>query len=228
MKPSAIILKLIKAIAIPMVGMLILSKVNVCSYMSFIPKGFQYEAGLALYLTIIEFLIGLIELIYDQRKTTIQCIFYDKEHGENTSKKLVTTMNDYNERVANVSCHIIAEGNRQLLKECDITMGIPEWFTIQPDESGVIKQEDRKIKWDIESLLPPDNSVKVARLASIVKLSFISNSRNVNEIDLEPTVRKKFGLDFITNGITVQNEGYSEGGMSSRNEVNNTTNVLEE
>ena len=40
-----------------------------------------------------------------------------------------------------------------------------------------------------------------------MKLSFIRNEATDVSIVLEPTVKKKIGLEFVTNGIMIQNVG---------------------
>ncbi len=40
-----------------------------------------------------------------------------------------------------------------------------------------------------------------------MKISFIRNNENNVSIVLEPTIKKRFGLEFETNGITIQNVG---------------------
>ncbi len=58
MKLSSIIKILIKAVVLPIIAMFMLNKWNLCEYITFIPEDYRFEAGLALYMAILEAVAG--------------------------------------------------------------------------------------------------------------------------------------------------------------------------
>ena len=64
-----------------------------------------------------------------------------------------------------------------------------------------------QIKWNVSTLLPEHDNKKKVHTETRMKLSFIRNEATDASIVLEPTVKKKIGLEFETNGIMIQNVG---------------------
>ncbi len=205
MKPSSIVKILVKAIMIPLVAMFALSRWNVCDYITFIPGDYRFEAGLTLYMAVLEGIVGFVEYFITQKYTIIKCIFYDNERREDTNVKPVISISGEGLDVASVGCHIVLDGYWKHLKESEIVLDIPNWFSVQPDITGVITQVDGKLTWNISAFLPTHDNGKKQHLESRMKLSFIRNSSSAIEIDLEPTLNKKVGKEFTTNGLTIRN-----------------------
>lgn len=205
MKPSTIITILIKATLIPLFAMFALSRWNICDYITFIPEHFRFEAGLALYMAILEAVVEIVEYVVEQRHATITCIFYDNERREDSNTKPAININSSGMDVASVWCHIVLDGRWKQLKELQIILDVPNWFSIQPDKTGIITQANGKVIWNIAELLPNHDNGTKQHLENRMKLSFIRNSPNAIEIDLEPTINKKAGKEFTTNGLTIRN-----------------------
>lgn len=205
MKPLAILKILIKAILIPFIALFVLSKWNMCDHITFIPEDYRFEAGLTLYMAVLEAVAGFFEYFIEQKQTTVQCIFYDNERKEDSNSKPVVCISSARMDVAIVWCHLVLEGNWKRLKESEIVLDIPTWFSVQPDATGVINQADGKLTWNIAALLPPHDNKKKQRVENRMKLSLIRNTPNANEIDLEPTINRALGKGFLTNGLTIRN-----------------------
>ena len=75
MKPSSIIKILFKAIALPIIAMFVLNKWNLCEYITFIPEDYRFEAGLALYMALLEAVAEFIEYVIAKANATIICTF---------------------------------------------------------------------------------------------------------------------------------------------------------
>ncbi len=77
----------------------------------------------------------------------------------------------------------------------------------QLDGNSNITQEAYQIKWNVSTLLPEHDNHKNVYTEIRMKLSFIRTEATDVSIVLEPTVKKKIGLEFVTNGIMIQNVG---------------------
>ena len=207
MKPPIIIKILIKAIIPPIIAMFILSKWNFCEYITFIPEDHCFESGLALYLAILEAIVELVEYFILKDKATIACIFYTNEQREDSSTTPIVQMSAKSMGVTNIWCHIILRGNYRKLVGTEICLDIPPWFSAQLDATSSLQQENRQIKWNVSALLPEHDNKKEIHTETRIKISLIRNNANNASIDLQPTVKKKRGLKFITNGMTIHNEG---------------------
>lgn len=204
MKPSSIIKILIKAVFLPIIAMFVLNKWNLCEYITFIPKDYRFEAGLASYMAILEAAAEFIEYLILKANATIICTFYTDERREDSHAKPIIIMNESSMGVASIWCHITLDGNYKKLRETEICLDIPQWFSAQLDADSSLEQNNHQIKWNVSVLLPRHDNKKEIHTEMRMKISFIRNSTNDVFIDLEPTITKKWGLAFETNGITIQ------------------------
>lgn len=209
MKPSSIIKILLKAVVLPMIAMFMLNKWNLCEYITFIPEDYRFEAGLALYMAILEAVAEFIEYFIAKANATITCTFYIDERREDRHAKPTIQMSDRSMGIASVWCHIILDGNYKILSGTEICLDIPQWFSAQLDANSSLDQNNHQIKWDVSTLLPEHDNKKDVHTETRMKISFIRNNENDASIVLEPTIKKRFGfgLEFETNGITIQNVG---------------------
>lgn len=185
--------------------MFALSKYNLCDYITFIPEDYRYEAGLTLYLAILEGACYVIEYFIEKSSASIKCVFYKDEKREDGHAKPVVTMSQKSLDVGSVWCHLVVAGNWKKLSKSQIILDIPEWFSAQIENDSFMTQENHKVIWNISSLLPANDNKKLVYVENRMKLSFIRNKKNNVMIDIEPTISEKRGLDFETNGLTVQN-----------------------
>lgn len=111
MRPSSIIKILIKAVALPIIAMFMLNKWNLCEYITFIPEDYRFDAGLALYMAVLEAVAEFIEYFIAKANATITCTFYIDERREDRHTKPTIQMSDSSMGIANVWCHIILDGN---------------------------------------------------------------------------------------------------------------------
>lgn len=207
MKPSSIIKILIKAVILPLIAMLMLNKWNLCEYITFIPSDYRFEAGLALYMALLEAIAEFIEYFVVKASATITCTFYTDERREDNHAKPVIQMSDNSMGIASIWCHIILNGNYKKLRGTEICLDIPQWFSAQLDANNWLSQEAHQIKCNVSLLLPEHDNKREVHTEMRMKISFIRNEVNDASIVLEPTVKKKRGLNFETNGITIQNVG---------------------
>ena len=205
MKPSSIIKILIKAVALPIIAMFILNKWNLCEYITFIPEDYRFDAGLALYMALLEAVAEFIEYFIAKANATITCTFYIDERREDRHAKPTVQMSGNSLGTANVWCHIILDGNYKKLSGTEICLDIPQWFSAQLNANSSLEQNNHQIKWHVSTLLPEHDNKKDVHTEIRMKISFIRNNENDASIVLEPTIKKKFGLEFETNGITIQN-----------------------
>ena len=187
--------------------MFVLNKWNMCEYITFIPEGYRFEAGLALYMAILEAIAELIEYLIAKANANITCTFYTDERREDTHSKPIIQMSDSSMGIASIWCHIILNGNYQKLYGTEICLDTPSWFSAQLDTNSSLEQNDHQIKWNVSTLLPEHDNNKKIHTEIRMKISFIRNDVNNASIVLEPTIKKKMGLKFETNGITIQNVG---------------------
>ncbi len=207
MKPSSIIKILTKAVVLPIIAMFMLNKWNLCEYITFIPEDYRFEAGLALYMAMLEAVAEFIEYLITKANATITCSFYTDERREDGHAKPTIRMSDSSMGIASVWCHIILDGSYKKLSGTEICLDIPHWFSAQLDANSSLEQNDHQIKWNVSTLLPEHDNKKEVHTEMRMKISFIRNNASEASIVLEPTVKKKFGLGFETNGITIQNVG---------------------
>lgn len=207
MKPSSIIKILIKAVVLPIIAMFILNKWNLCEYITFIPEDYRFEAGLALYMAMLEAVAEFIEYFIARANATITCTFYTDERREDRHAKPTIQMSGSSMGIASVWCHIILDGNYKKLSGTEIYLDIPQWFSAQLDANSSLEQNNHQIKWNVSILLPEHDNKKDVHTETRMKISFIRNNENDASIVLEPTIKKRFGLEFETNGITIQNVG---------------------
>ena len=194
MRPSSIIKILIKAVVLPFIAMFMLHKWNLCEYVTFIPENYRFEAGLALYMAVLEAIAELAEYFIAKANATITCTFYTDERHEDGHTRPSIQMSENSMGVASVWCHIILNGNYKKLSGTEVCLDIPQWFSTQLDGNSNITQEAYQIKWNVYTEIR-------------MKLSFIRTEATDVSIVLEPTVKKKIGLEFVTNGIMIQNVG---------------------
>lgn len=207
MRLSSIIKILIKAVGLPFIAMFMLNKWNLCEYVTFIPKDYQFEAGLALYMAILEAIAELVEYFVAKARATIACTFYSDERREDSHARPSIQMSENSMGVASVWCHIILNGNYKKLLGTEVCLDIPQWFSAQLDANSNIMQEAHQIKWNVSTLLPEHDNHKKVHTEMRMRLSFIRTESTDVSIVLEPTIKKKIGLEFETNGIMIQNVG---------------------
>lgn len=187
--------------------MFILHKWNVCEYITFIPEEYCFQAGLSLYLAILEAAIGFIEYFIAKGQASIMCTFYTSERTEDIRDKPIIRISDSSMGVASIWCHIILNGSYKKLCGTEIYLDIPQWLSVQLDSNSSLEQRDHKIKWNVSVLLPAHDNKKSVYTEIRMKISFIRNNLDNISIDLEPTINKKMGLEFSTNRVTIQNVG---------------------
>lgn len=185
--------------------MFVLNKWNLCEYITFIPESYRFEAGLALYLAILESVVESIEYFIMKANSTIKCIFYIDELREDSHIKPIIKMSKCTMGTAKILCHVTLDGNYKKLFGTEIYLDIPQWFSVQLNAGNNLDQDNNKIKWNISSLLPQHDNKIAVHAETRMEISFIQNNVNEALIDLEPTVKRKFGLKFDTNGFTIQN-----------------------
>lgn len=207
MRPSSIIKILIKAIILPFIAMFALNEWNLCEYVLFIPEGYRFDAGLALYMAILEAVAELVEYFILKANATITCTFYTDERHEARQIRPSIRMSEESMGVASIWCHVILNGDYKKLSGTEICLNIPRWFTVQIDANSNLIQEDSQIKWKLSSILPEYDNHKDVHAEIRMQLSFIRTETTDASIFLEPTVKRKRGLGFETNGIMVQNIG---------------------
>jgi hypothetical protein len=207
LKPSSIIKILFKAIALPIIAMFVLNKWNLCEYITFIPEDYRFEAGLALYMALLEAVAEFIEYVIAKANATIICTFYTDERREDRQARPTIQMSNSSMGIASVWCHIILDGSYKKLSGTEICLDIPQWFSVQLDANSSLEQNNHQIKWNVSILLPEHDNQKEVHTEMRMKISFIRNNENDTSIVLEPTIKKKLGLEFETNGITIQNMG---------------------
>lgn len=184
-----------------------LNKWNLCEYITFIPEDYRFDAGLALYMAVLEAIAELIEYFIAKANAAITCTFYVDERREDRHAKPTIQMSGSSMGIANVWCHIILDGNYKKLLGTEICLDIPQWFSAQLDANSSLEQNNHQIKWNVSTLLPEHDNKKDVHTETRMKISFIRNNENDASIVLEPTIKKRFGLEFETNGITIQNVG---------------------
>lgn len=207
MRPSSIIEILIKAVVLPLIAMFILNKWNLCDYITFIPEDYRFEAGLALYMAILEAIAEFAEYFIAKASATITCTFYMDERHEDSHTRPSIQMSENSMGVASVWCHIILNGDYKKLLGTEVCLDIPQWFSAQLDANSNITQEACQIKWNVSTLLPEHDNRREIHTEIRMKLSFIRTEETDASIVIEPTVKKKIGLEFETNGIMIQNVG---------------------
>lgn len=202
---STIIKVLLKSIIIPIVVVFGLSKFNLFEYIAFIPKDYQYEVGLTVYLAVLETVVGLIESWMEQKKAKIMCIFYISESDKNISNTpLVICDNDMG--VANIKCHLEVSGNLKRIRSCTFKLELPSWLTAQINvQDTVLKYEGNTLIGKFDRMLPRTGTSNILATYNS-KIALIKNSSGDNmTIDLKPEICKNIGITFVTNGFRIQN-----------------------
>ncbi len=206
MNVSTIIKRLLKALLIPFVTVLVLSRFNIFGYITFIPEDYRYEAGLTAYLALIEALYGFGEKYIDSKKAKIVCIFFKSETDRN-GVNIPTVICDENMGVAVIQCDIKLTGNLGRLRRCELQMGLPSWISAQINASDeVLSYTENLLIWDFSRILP-ETGVSNQNVRHASRISLIRNtSENNISIKLQPQMKKKIRrISLETNGFTVQN-----------------------
>lgn len=205
MRVPDVIKILLKAIIIPVIVVYGLCKFNLFEFITFVPKEYQYEVGLTVYLAVAETVYGLIQTYVEQKKAVIKCIFYRTEPDKDINNTPTITCSR-NVGVATIDCHIVLSGNLKRLRKCNFIIDLPSWLTSQVSVSDtVLNYSNNQLCWRFDRLLPTDGiNNQMAEYKS--KLSLIKNQEDNNlAIILEPHIKKIYGVKFETNAFRVQN-----------------------
>ena len=206
-----IVLKvLIKAIFMPLIAVYAISKFNIFSYMTFVPEGYVFEAGITLYLAILEAVSELIEMAIESSRASVDVIFY-KSISEKSLDNTPTIICDPETGVATLKCSIVLFGNVKRLRKCKLKIALPSWLSSQPRSNNrVLTYKENELTWDFEKLLPKGTKKK-QKVEYSCDMSFIRcEESGVAEIVLQPEQIDKcnsLGIAFSVNSFKIQNRG---------------------
>ena len=186
--------------------MLLLARFNICSYFTFIPTDYHYEAGLTFYIAILEIIVQLLEECIREERASIRCIFYKDENDESLNNNPEILLSSSSCGVNTIWCHFSIDGNYRKLKKAMVRLDIPSWFAVQCDDPW-LNQNNNKLTWEISRLLPVNDNKTDIHIDHREKLYFVKNDSRITSINIKPVIEKARNIDFSTNEFVVKNKG---------------------
>lgn len=204
---SSVIKIILKSLLIPLIAMFAISKFNLFSYITFIPKDYRFESGLTFYLVIIETLWSFFAQIIEKSRANVTCIFCRTEEEENINN-IPTVVCDDCIGVAYLQCHVILEGNLKVLRKNALNLALPQWLSTQISANDtVLSYRDNMLNWDFCEILPENGTIS-QNVEYKVKIPFIrNNSNNTLSVTLRPQLKKNLtniAINFKTNEAKIQ------------------------
>lgn len=199
------------ALLLPLSSLFLVSKFNLFSYLEFIPIEYQYEAGLACYIAIIDAVYEYIAYQISKRQTKVTFVFYKAKNEMMMSNVPTVMLSEQNNGVATFNCRILLEGNLKRLQKIKIQLPLPAWVTSQiPQNDEMMCYDEAGVYWEFSKILPSNSDYK-QRIECTSKIPLIKNqSENALSITVKPQMEKKhrwnsWGIEFETNEIIIQN-----------------------
>lgn len=199
------------ALLLPLSSLFLVSKFNLFSYLDFIPIEYQYEAGLACYIAIIDAVYEYIAYQISKRQTKVTFVFYKAKNEMMMSNVPTVMLSEQNNGVATFNCRILLEGNLKRLQKIKIQLPLPAWVTSQiPQNDEMMCCDEAGVYWEFSKILPSNSDYK-QRIECTSKIPLIKNqSENALSITVKPQMEKKhrwnsWGIEFETNEIIIQN-----------------------
>ena len=211
MRKAMIIKIVVGALLLPLSSLFLVSKFNLFSYLEFIPIEYQYEAGLACYIAIIDAVYEYIAYQISKRQTKVTFVFYKAKNEMMMSNVPTVMLSEQNNGVATFNCRILLEGNLKRLQKTKIQLPLPAWVTSQiPQNDEMMCCDEAGVYWEFSKILPSNSDYK-QRIECTSKIPLIKNqSENALSITVKPQMEKKhrwnsWGIEFETNEIIIQN-----------------------
>ena len=211
MRKAMIIKIVVGALVLPLSSLFLLSKFNLFSYLEFIPIEYQYEAGLACYIAIIDAIYEYIAYLISKRQTKVTFVFYKAKNEMMISNVPTVILSEQSNGVATFNCRILLEGNLKRLQKMRIQLPLPAWVTSQISQNDEMMHcDDSGVYWEFSKILP-SNSEHKQHIECTSKIPLIKNqSENALSITARPQMKKKYfwdswGIEFETNEIIIQN-----------------------
>lgn len=199
------------ALVLPLSSLFLVSKFNLFSYLEFIPIEYQYEAGLACYIAIIDAIYEYIAYQISKRQTKVTFVFYKAKNEMMISNVPTVILSEQSNGVATFNCRILLEGNLKRLQKMRIQLPLPAWVTSQISQNDEIMHcDDSGVYWEFSKILP-SNSEHKQYIECTSKIPLIKNqSENALSITIRPQMAKKhcwdsWGIEFESNEIIIQN-----------------------
>lgn len=142
-------LKYIYPIVSSLLALWLVNLFNIIKYFSFVPNEHSFDVCLALYLTIIQDLLTLVDEYLKDSSSKVQVVFYERKQNKDININPVICFNKET-GVGEVKCSIKACGNTTLLSNTELIIRFPKWVQVQPN----IKECELKLSKN-------DNSVHI-------------------------------------------------------------------
>ncbi|MGG7160222.1 hypothetical protein [Clostridium baratii] len=134
---SSIFLRIIQYIYPVLVSILslwLISCFNIIEYLNIFPKDKRFDICLALYLTVIQILINIIDNhiknVINKNISEIQVIFYKNRENKNININPIVNLNR-EVGVGQIRCELNINGNTKNLKNTKLAISLPNWVTTQ-------------------------------------------------------------------------------------------------
>ena len=203
---------LLRAVLVPLIAVFLLNKFNFFNYITFVPDDYKFDVGLTLYLAVLEAIAEILEQVYSNSLAEIECIFYQRPEDINIKNTPVFLCSDQTAGVANVSCRVQLKGNIKRLRNCRLSLDLPNWLTSQaPQSSQVMQYSGNSLIWSFDALLSNNTVVneegaKVTTTIPLIRTTGDETLVVVLQPELLPGL-KHFGVKLKTNGVKIQNRG---------------------
>lgn len=207
-----VIIKIIaNAILVPLISVFLLNKINLFSYLTFIPEDKRFDVGLICYMAIFETLFEGIVYWISQQSVTVECVFYRNKNEKDIQNTPTAVCKESTGGVAYVQCGIKLIGNVKRLQSCQLIMNMPTWINVQIGQADTIASyNNNDVTWNISELISTRGTRdQIAEYDS--KISFIRNqSDNSLKISVKPILKGKYpwqtiGFKFVTNSVIIMN-----------------------
>lgn len=209
--PSAIRI-LLKALLVPLIAVFFLNQFNVFEYITFVPEDYKFDVGLTLYLAILEALAEILEHLYSNALAEVECIFFQKAEDINIKNTPVFVCSDQTAGVTSISCKVQLKGNVKRLKNCRLSLELPNWLTSQiPQNSQMMLYSGNTLIWKFDTILSANAIVDEQSATVTTTIPLIrTKGDEILTVVLQPELLspiKHFGVKLTTNSVKIQNRG---------------------
>lgn len=195
---ASLLFTIIKGILMPIFAMFLVSRWNLFESILFVPDDYRFEAGLAIYFCVLEFLYAKAISKIKANKAKIECLFYCS--GQQESMTNIPVIQFRNE-VAYINGKVNISGKAKKLCKNTVLITMPNWVDIQIDGcENLIMIEDNICKIRIDKIINfREDTVESASVK--FKIGLIKNYSSNQEYSkvIQPRLEKKLGYDFTYN-----------------------------
>ena len=202
---------LLRAVLGPTFAVLALSRINLFSYITFIPVEYQYEVGLTAYLAFAEAVLEIVERYGENSSAKITCIFYKKANEININNTPAISCSAITANCATIKCKIVLAGSPKVLRRIKLNLVLPDWLSSQVEASNrLLNYKNQTLSMSFEKIIPRNNQ-KSVYIEEEITIPFIQNADegtllSILKPDLDVPWYDRIRLMCIVNSFQISNK----------------------